>query len=307
MLLFIRPLPGATAAALDELGDALADAGGCCAAAGAFVAWLSLFPAAAAALFSSARVLSVAMELLLCLHALLAFLLAHLVHADKGAWILAPPPQLDDERGTVWMRRLFGGGVAPLGLAFLLPLVDGGLVFEAVGNLVFSALVAAAALTHGLYSGALEMPFDLPPPTPRLAFLGSSAAGVLCGACYALAISPPYSVPLANTGFFLPVPYMLVSVACFFAMINVPPLAMITEVRYTGRTLHPAPRTLHPAPCTARPAPLHTLHSLYPAPCTGEVPAGVVRRPWRCRGGSGRQSSRRRAASPWDRWGWGSG
>ena len=137
MLLFIRPLPGATAGELDELGDALADAGGCCAAAGACVAWLSLFPAAAAALFSSVRVLSVAMELLLCLHALLAFLLVHLVHADKGAWILAPPPQLDDERGTVWMRRLFGGGVAPLGLAFLLPLVDGGLVFEAVGNLVF--------------------------------------------------------------------------------------------------------------------------------------------------------------------------
>ena len=53
---------------------------------------------------------------------------------------------------------------------------------------------------------------------------------MLCGVCYALAISPPYSVLLANTGFFLPVPYMLVTVACFFAMINIPPLAMITEV-----------------------------------------------------------------------------
>ena len=55
VLLFIRPLSGATAGELDELGDSLADAGGCCAAAGACVAWLSLFPAAAAALFSSVR------------------------------------------------------------------------------------------------------------------------------------------------------------------------------------------------------------------------------------------------------------
>ena len=58
VLLFIRPLSGATAGELDELGDSLADAGGCCAAAGACVAWLSLFPAAAAALFSSVRACS---------------------------------------------------------------------------------------------------------------------------------------------------------------------------------------------------------------------------------------------------------
>ena len=182
------------------------------------------------------------MELLLCLHALLAFFLVHLVHADKGVWIFAPPPQLDDDRGTVWMRRLFGGGVAPLGLAFLLPLVDGGYVWEAFGNLVFSVLVAGAAVTHGLYSGELEMPFDLPAPPPRVAFLGTSAAAVLCGICYALAISPPYSMLLANTGFFLPVPYMLVSIAGFFAVINIPPLAMVTEVWHTHAHAHAAPR-----------------------------------------------------------------
>ena len=45
--------------------------------------------------------------------------------------------------------RFPGGGVAPLGLAFLLPLVDGGYVWEAFGNLVFSVLVAGAAVTHG--------------------------------------------------------------------------------------------------------------------------------------------------------------
>ena len=266
MLLFIRPLPGAAAAALDELGDALADAGGCCAAAGACVAWLSLFPAAAAALFSSARVLSVAMELLLCLHALLAFFLVHLVHADKGVWIFAPPPQLDDDRGTVWMRRLFGGGVAPLGLAFLLPLVDGGYVWEAFGNLVFCVLVAGAAVTHGLYSGELEMPFDLPAPPPRVAFLGTSAAAVLCGICYALAIQPPYSMLLPNTGFFLPVPYMLVSIACFFAAINIPPLAMVTEVRHThAHAAPPRPPPVSPplTPHTRHPRPHASLFLVY--------------------------------------------
>ena len=197
------------------------------------------------------------MELLLCLHALLAFFLVHLVHADKGVWIFAPPQQLDDERGTVWMRRLFGGGVAPLGLAFLLPLLDGGYVWEAFGNLVFCVLVAGAAVTHGLYSGELEMPFDLPAPPPRVAFLGTSAAAVLCGICYALAIQPPYSMLLPNTGFFLPVPYMLTSIACFFAAINIPPLAMVTEVRHTHAHAHAAPR---PPPVS----PPLTPHTRYP-------------------------------------------
>mmetsp|Transcript_40596 Transcript_40596/g.121084 ORF Transcript_40596/g.121084 Transcript_40596/m.121084 type:complete len:768 (+) Transcript_40596:932-3235(+) len=196
------------------------------------------------------------MELLLCMHSLLLLLLLQLLNEHRGLFIFEPPavlrPSLNGEDlGLVWMRRLLYSGGALLLLAVLLPLIDGSLLYEALGNLLFAGVAGGAALTHALMMG--ETPTGLASgllASRRAVLVATVACSMACGVCYALALKPPGSLRLRDDGLLPPVQYMLLQVCAAFAALHAPPLAFLAEVWYTGRSAfgleaEDAPRDRH--------------------------------------------------------------
>ena len=228
----LRPMPGLSLDELYDLGDAIANAGGALCALAWLSLWLAIWPSAASALFGGPRVLSVAMELCLSLHGLLLGCAAYLLHLGEALAVFEAPPGLDEELQLRYMRLLGGGGLSCLFLAIFLPLLDGLLVWEAFGNLLFTVAVGGGVVTHGRYVEQL----DTVRVTPRVAFGATALCAVAMGASFALATSSPGSVVLSSQAFMPPVQYVLLWLCAFFCLINVPPLAALAHTWYTGAT-----------------------------------------------------------------------